>query len=189
MSRNWHSRRLVWGAAVLAGVVLAGGIAGAEAAASGVIYTCVNRTGGIRIIAATAKCLTTETPLSWNIQGIQGPAGPQGAVGPQGSPGVSGEQIVLAPSPYTDPIPNTQLSASSPFKNATATCPSGKTVIGGGGQLMEASPMVTHTTVVTSVHIASSYPSSTSAWTVEAGTDLGFPWQVTAYAICANVAP
>jgi len=62
--------------------------------------------------------------------GATGPAGPQGVQGPAGANGsVSGVQIIEA----------TTTSSSSPVfgttATATATCPSGKILLGGGGSL------------------------------------------------------
>jgi hypothetical protein len=62
--------------------------------------------------------------------GATGPAGPQGVQGPAGASGsVSGVQIIEA----------TTTSSSSPVfgttATATATCPSGKILLGGGGSL------------------------------------------------------
>jgi hypothetical protein len=59
------------------------------------IHACVrNSNGNIRIVGATTACDSNETALDWNLQGIQGPAGPQGPAGspgPSGPPGTSNE--------------------------------------------------------------------------------------------------
>jgi hypothetical protein len=54
----------------------------------GEIDACVNTSSGaLRIVKATANCdPAVESPLSWNIQGIQGFPGPTGEEGPTGAP-------------------------------------------------------------------------------------------------------
>lgn len=44
-----------------------------------VIQACVRNNGSLRIISGTETCLSAETPLSWNIQGLSGPSGPPGS--------------------------------------------------------------------------------------------------------------
>jgi hypothetical protein len=61
--------------------------------------------------------------------GAQGPAGPQGdpgadgAQGPQGDPSISGYEVVRGPT----------VTGGGGTYTATATCPAGKKVLGGGG--------------------------------------------------------
>ncbi len=57
-------------------------IAFAHGGNTSLIHGCVG-TGGLnqgrlRIIAANGTCNANETPLDWNIQGVQGPPGPAG---------------------------------------------------------------------------------------------------------------
>ena len=40
------------------------------------IHSCVNTSGNLRVVGANESCRIGETPLDWNIQGPQGPAGP-----------------------------------------------------------------------------------------------------------------
>jgi hypothetical protein len=54
--------------------------------------------------------------------GPQGPTGPQGDAGAAGAPGVSGYQIAFESAPL----------AAGEKKTVVATCPTGKTVFGGG---------------------------------------------------------
>jgi hypothetical protein len=67
-----------------------GGIAWAAIPDSaGVIHGCyANKGGALRVIdtATTTSCKSTEQSLTWNQQGIQGPAGQQGPQGPKGDP-------------------------------------------------------------------------------------------------------
>ncbi|MGH3370629.1 MAG: hypothetical protein ACRDPR_11570 [Nocardioidaceae bacterium] len=93
-------RRLTIAAATLALVAAAGGIASAAIPGlGGVINGCYEkRTGILRVIDAEAgkKCLSVETPISWNQRGEKGykgdpgPAGPKGDTGPAGPPGPAG---------------------------------------------------------------------------------------------------
>src|SRR5690242_12352018 len=49
-------------------------------------------TGSLRRIVPPAVCKSSETPVSWNIQGPTGPQGLTGAQGPQGLQGLIGAQ-------------------------------------------------------------------------------------------------
>ena len=46
-----------------------------------VINACVAASGGLRVIAASELCKSSETAIQWNVAGPQGPAGPQGVPG------------------------------------------------------------------------------------------------------------
>ena len=74
--------------------VAAGGVAAAATnAATGDVATiqaCVAKTGTPRIVASAQNCRRGETYLSWNKEGLQGPAGPQGLDGPAGPVGPAG---------------------------------------------------------------------------------------------------
>ena len=50
-----------------------------------VINACANKQGALRIVGDLTECKTSETSLSWNVQGPQGPQGEQGPEGPPGS--------------------------------------------------------------------------------------------------------
>ena len=105
------------------------------------------------------------------IQGPQGPAGPTGAQGPAGTNGVSGIQIVTQTS-----------STNSAKSNITATCPTGKTLIGGGADTSNADAWVTNSGpgTVTS--------GKASTWVADADerNSIASPWTLTVYAICAT---
>ena len=106
--------------------------------------------------------------------GAQGPAGPQGPVGPQGpagAPGVSGRQLASA----------TSANDSSTFKTASATCPSGKQMLGGGVAITPSNASVP-------VAITSSYFHGT-AWVGAARETSPYAgsWIVNVIAICATV--
>jgi hypothetical protein len=113
--------------------------------------------------------------------GLTGPEGPQGPQGVQGPAGISGLQHVTG-SPVT-------ISRGS-SETVTATCPSGKTVIGGGfktgvppGSAARPEAMI----------VFSSAGDGTSGWSVSGANttsrnDGNATLTLTAYAICAIVA-
>ena len=124
------------------------------------------------------------TTLTWNLGdgsvtasatspqcGIPGPAGPTGPAGP---PGPAGSSRVVG-SPVTITGPGLGLIGT-----ATAACPSGTVLLGGGAQ-------VDHSGVVVTA-LESSYPSSTTVWTATAAALLmgrRDTMTVTAYALCS----
>lgn len=118
--------------------------------------------------------------LSRDFQAGQLPSGPQGEPGPQGQkgdtgpPGISGLEEVNAFSAF---------DSNSP-KGATAVCPAGKRVIGGGAFVNAfGGPVALRTSVPQS--------GSGLSWIVEAYEPVAHAgeWNVNARALCANVAP
>jgi len=90
-------------AAVLSGWVILIGAVSVFATipdGNGVIHGCYDRSGGtLRVIDnSVTNCKSSETALSWNVTGPQGPAGlagatgPTGAIGPAGATGPAGSQ-------------------------------------------------------------------------------------------------
>jgi Collagen triple helix repeat (20 copies) len=56
------------------------------------IYACVKEQNGqVRIVSEGARCLPSEAPASWSIEGPKGDTGPIGPVGPQGPKGDKGD--------------------------------------------------------------------------------------------------
>jgi len=51
------------------------GVTLALAQGNNVITACVAKDGSLRVIALAGQCKDKETPLSWNVQGEQGPPG------------------------------------------------------------------------------------------------------------------
>lgn len=102
-----------------------------------------------------------------------GPAGPPGPAGAQGAPGTSGLQTVFTTSAIN----------STTTRTLTATCPSGKTALGGG-------VAVTPTTA-TEVAITASYLASSNTWTASAQevNAQAVSWGLNVVVICALVAP
>lgn len=107
-----------WLVGIFSGVLLSGGVVGAQVVSSGVIHACVNDDGELRILGPGAACRRGESPLDWNIQGPPGPQGPAGPAGPVPSPAV-----------YFADVPD----SPSQGKIAVAFCPPGKVAVGGGG--------------------------------------------------------
>ena len=107
-------------------------------------------------------------------QGPKGDAGAQGQKGDTGSPGISGLEEVNAVSAFD----------SNTTKFATAYCPEGKRVIGGGAYVNSGSGAVA---VRTSVPLSG----AGAGWAVTAYETADFTgnWNVNARALCANVAP
>jgi hypothetical protein len=129
-------------------------------------------------------------------QGPQGPAGPPGPKGDQGAPGINGTVGPTGPAGQSGPPgqqgnPGPQgPSGMSGYEVAvgsggspadTATCPNGKTAVGGGAKLSGD---------VASVALQSSSPTGDhTGWQVTA-VDVGSSggYTITAYAVCVNVA-
>lgn len=87
-------KRMVFGG-VLVALVVSAAAAVLTQSTSTVINACVDRRGGVRIVAAGTPCDSREVPLSWNQVGPAGPAGeigPRGPEGPAGAAGATGEQ-------------------------------------------------------------------------------------------------
>ena len=118
--------------------LLLGGSLGASMAAwadgeGEVITGChSNQTGLLRVVSDTAQCRAEETVIQWNQQGVPGPPGPQGPEGPAGptgpqgpAGGFSGYEIVSLE--FTVPRSTVDFTYV-----ATAFCPAGKLVVGGG---------------------------------------------------------
>src|SRR2546423_1802703 len=86
------------GAAVAS--VLSGGIAWAAIpGGGGVINGCYQKNEGqLRVIdPATTACRSSEVPISWNAQGIEGAKGDPGAPGRDGVDGRDGTGVVVEP--------------------------------------------------------------------------------------------
>jgi hypothetical protein len=107
-------------------------------------------------------------------QGLPGPVGPPGPQGAQGDPGLSGVQFVYGLSPGN----------GADVAEASATCPPGKQLIGGG--------------MIPNQHLPDGYVAVTesgpvehaNAWVAKAMEVKPYAgvWTIEAWAICANVA-
>jgi hypothetical protein len=101
---------------------------------------------------------------------VAGPRGPRGFRGADGGPGPPSPANLERAEAHTD-------YPTAAIGQATARCPAGKRVTGGGGK-----------TDGSAVAITDSYPSDDmTAWIVNAMRVSGSaPWRVTAYALCAS---
>jgi hypothetical protein len=128
---------------------------------SGVIHGCRdNKSGALRVIDTDRgqTCRSGETTLTWNQAGPQGPAG------------IAGYEVVSASG---SPVEIAQgLWVAGPV---TATCPTGKVPLGGGGQ-----------TGTSDVRLAESFPTA-NGWRATANAP-HVSFQLNVYAICASVA-
>src|SRR5436190_19557914 len=89
-----RGRRLAAVAFGLALTLVGGGAALATIPNGGTINACYAKgTGAVRVIdASSAQCKGSESPLSWNQTGQQGPKGAGGPQGPKGGQGDRGLQ-------------------------------------------------------------------------------------------------
>lgn len=71
-----------------------------------VVIACMNKTnGGVRVVTDAVQCQNSEVPISWNAEGLPGPAGPTGPAGPAGPTGPTGTGIEsLEPIVVTEPL-------------------------------------------------------------------------------------
>jgi hypothetical protein len=123
--------------------------------------------------AVTSVKVKNGSLLRADFRAGQIPAGPAGPAGAQGAPGTSGLQTVFTTSAIN----------STTTRTLTATCPSGKTALGGG-------VAVTPTTA-TEVAITASYLANSTTWTASAQEVnlLASSWGLNVVVICALVAP
>jgi hypothetical protein len=92
--RSRNTRRTLLLLAISAALVLVTYVAASAMDASPPIYACVKKGGALRVVAATMKCKSKETALSWNKEGPpgeRGSAGEKGAAGERGSAGAKGD--------------------------------------------------------------------------------------------------
>ena len=123
--------------------------------------------------AVTSIKVKNGSLLRADFRAGQIPAGPAGPAGAQGAPGTSGLQTVFTTSPIN----------STTTRTLTATCPSGKTALGGGVAVTPAS--------ATEVAITASYLANSTTWTAsaqEVNAQIA-SWGLNVVVICALVAP
>lgn len=113
--------------------------------------------------------------------GVPGPMGPPGPIGATGSSGFSGYE--------TETESGTFQTAKR--KTVTLTCEAGKKMISGGVHISHTTANPSNLSLVAEkVHVSSSYPSSTSAWTVTLWSqDQSSSYIYTVYAVCATLTP
>ena len=124
--------------------------------------------------AVTSSKVADKSLTANDFADGQIPAGPAGPAGKDWAPGISGYQLVEVDS----------VSDGAGTKQLTASCPSGKRVLGGGLQILGAGKKF--------VASNGGYPSANgTAFTGEGQNvlvDTPVIWQLKVYAICATVA-
>ena len=123
--------------------------------------------------AVTSVKVKNGSLLRADFKAGQIPAGPAGPAGAQGAPGTSGLQTVFTTSAIN----------STTTRTLTATCPSGKTALGGGVAVTPAT--------ATEVAITASYLANSTTWTASAQevNTQAVNWGLNVVVICALVAP
>lgn len=111
--------------------------------------------------------------------GPAGPAGATGATGATGAAGPAGSQLVTG-----TPVTSAPAAARQTLITATATCPVGKVLLGGGARI------TTTATQKDRAELVSSYPSAADTWTAIgvvaiAALPATQTMTVTAYALCS----
>jgi len=111
--------------------------------------------------------------------GQQGPAGPAGPQGPAGPAGPAGQNGVAG----LEIVHSTTAIDSDGEKTATATCPAGKKVVGGGGY---AAGFLSYPDQLA---LVANFPPNTTSWRVVGQETTAFAggWLVRAYAVCAAI--
>ena len=185
-------------AAVVGGVgavvVLGASAVASIPSANGTIYGCYAKSSGAtRIIdPGRQKCTTSEQPISWSQRGPRGPIGPQGlrgVRGPAGTNGTNGTDGTDGVSGYEEVD---EIYADQPLpidKGFTASCPTGKKVLGGGTsvQLYDDNSFIE-----LGGPAKFSMPSGETLWdsyVQQAAVDGATKAKVTVSIICANVTP
>ena len=141
---------------------------------------------GAPIKLRATSCLATEVEVDPVALGLQGPAGAAGAQGNQGNQGLQGVQGPAGLSEVGVVTGNGNAVISSPgTSTATASCPAGQKVLGGGGRLVQ---IVGGS--ISAQSIDESFPVTTEpqGWTVSMTASVNEDWRVVAYAVCATVA-
>lgn len=90
-------------------VLIIAGLPGSGEAAT--IYGCYKTTSGaVRIVTGPGQCSSSETSITWDSVGPQGPVGPPGPTGPVGPTGSAGPAGPVGPIGATGPIGPTGLT-------------------------------------------------------------------------------
>jgi hypothetical protein len=119
-------------AASLTALAVSGGLALAATSSSPVIRACASKkTGALRL---ASKCKRTERFVSWNKQGITGPAGLAGASGSSGGTGAQGKEGTAGANGAARVVVRTAEVTIEDKKTGavTANCNPGERATGGG---------------------------------------------------------
>jgi hypothetical protein len=138
-------------------------------------------------LGATGPTGATGATGDTGAKGDTGPAGPQGAKGDAGTldaPGLASLQVVSS----------TLIHDSNGYKQIAATCPAGKTAISSGstyGADTAPAPLAVATSQPGKTGAAASAGQTPDGWFVAMNEETAYAgsWNVTAYAVCANVTP
>jgi hypothetical protein len=199
---------VVAGLAVLV-LSVGGAVAPAQQASQRTIHACVETTGGSLTrgdikLRRGPRCAPGTRALSWNRRGLRGPRGlrgrvgplgpqglrgPAGPEGPQGPAGPEGPQGAQGPPGPSDSQVTAPVSATTPISaplgtvaSATATCPAGTSILGGGITVTTSVPNQLGRAVP-----RENYPSAPNAWTgslvITSGL-VGSTATITVYAVC-----
>jgi hypothetical protein len=155
------------------------------------LVLCAKAKGGVVKQGAPLKlrtaCTSKEVAVDPDAVGLRGPAGApgqngtdgtDGTNGADGAPGVSGLEVVTADGP-------THISGVM-LSSATASCPGGKSVIGGGvGGVQVGGGSFNEGGVLESFPITSSPQGWYGSMLAQSSDD----WKARVFAICANVSP
>ena len=121
------------------------------------------------------------------FRGPEGPEGPEGPAGSDGSDGIDGQDGgpgADGVSGYTvetnNPEPNTNV-----FKAVQVNCPAGLVPLGGGAEVVVASPSTQHEVLLS----GSNLTDAGNGWIAfaEANDNVDFPWSLNVTVICADV--
>jgi hypothetical protein len=150
---------------------------------------------GIHGVAGPAGAV--GLPGTAGAKGATGPQGPAGPAGPRGASGVTSSSVVEG-----TPVSSTADPATGSVTTATASCPTGRVLLGGGGQVADgalsgpnskAAPTSTSTSSTangTGVALLSSFPTSARAWravgVVTGPLSAGTTMTVEAYVVCGT---
>jgi hypothetical protein len=126
------------------------------------------------------RCKRKEVPVDAAELGVVGPQGDPGLQGAPGAPGpvgLSGVEVVTADGNVIVTSPGVSI--------ATASCPEGKVVLGGGVAMGNLFGTVNSQSVRTSAPVTT----SPQGWYGELEADVTDDWQTRVFAICGNAAP
>ena len=131
--------------------------------------------------------------------GIQGPKGDTGATGPAGPTGLAGQQGVQGPAGANGSVSGIQIieatttSSNSPgagtTATATATCPSGKILLGGGGSVTKFSSNNDRMSLQSSFPLSAPFSNTPTMFRAVGVADNDFfngNFTVKAFAICTR---
>jgi hypothetical protein len=171
----------------------------------GTYYACLTKgTGAVTVINyPKVKCAAGTRLIKWNAkgpagpQGVQGPQGAQGPQGPKGDQGPAGpadwNAIPNKPAGFADGVDNDGVTGvkltrvvgttvnvpAGQVGQATATCPVGARVTGGGFFL----------SVYSGFSLGSDYPADSITWSVDGRNTSGADLSMTVYANCLSTVP